>query len=115
LHKLKSIIPISSTFTHDTKAVIGSRTVVVRPISGHARGDGDATDALAKFFRQPVSHVFLLPASRIFGDIEANGVEWDEAVTPDLGDQVSDEHGRVFEIERSADQHFYHHQITQTY
>ncbi len=71
--------------------------------------------ALATFFRRPVSHAFLLPAASIFGEHDQRNAGWDNAVTLDVGDQVADDIGRVFEIQRSFDQDFYLQQISLTH
>lgn len=113
--KLNPIIHTSKKFSHDTKAVIAGQCLVFRTIAGYAKGDVDVMVALATFFRRPVSHAFLLPASSIFGDDDQRNTGWGDAVTLDVGDQVADEIGRVFEIQCSFDRDFYLQQISLTH
>jgi hypothetical protein len=112
---LNSIILNPKKFAHDTKAVIGGQRVVFRTIAGYAKGNVEAMAALANFFQYPASHAVLLPASSIFDGDDLENAEWDNVMTLDVGDQVCDEFGRAFEIQRAFDRHFQLHQITLTH
>jgi hypothetical protein len=112
--KLNPISRISKTFTHDTKAVVGGQRVVFRTIAGYAKGNVDVMIALAKFFARPISHAVLLPASSLCKE-DDHHANWDDAVTLAIGEQVWDELGRVFEIQRSLDGTLYLKQMTLTH
>jgi hypothetical protein len=113
LHKVKSSIRSSHTFTHDTKAVVDGHRVVFRTIAGYAKGNADVMMALANLFRRPVSHVVLLPAASVLDDVD--NADWEHALTLDVGDQVVDEFGRAYEIQGTSVRNFDLRQLTSTH
>lgn len=100
------------TFTHDSKAVIHGQCMVFRTISGYARGNGDAVRALMEFFRSPASHAFLLPAASVYAEHEIDLSDWRRAPVLEIGDEVCDELGRVYEIALSPERNLTLRQIT---
>ena len=99
-------------FTHDSKAVIDGQCMVFRTIAGYARGNNDVMQALAEFFRRPTSHAFLLPASSVYGQQDIDLAEWRKAPVLEIGDEVADPLGRVYEIVLSPDRNLKLRQIT---
>lgn len=86
--------------------------MVFRTIAGYARGSSDVMLALAQFFQRPVSHAFLLPAASLRDEEEINLSEWRDAPVLEIGDQVMDDAGRIFEIVLSSDCNLMLRQIT---
>lgn len=99
-------------FTHDSKAIIDGQCMVFRTIAGYAQGSAEATKALMEFFRCSASHAFLLPASSIHGGRDVDLAAWRKAPVLDIGDQVCDTLGRVYEIELSSERNLKLRQIT---
>jgi hypothetical protein len=100
------------SFTHDSKAVIHGHCMVFRTVAGYARGNDEAMKALMEFFRCSASHAFLLPASSVYGEEGIDLKAWRQAPVLEVGDQVCDELGRLYEIELSSERNLNLRQIT---
>jgi hypothetical protein len=100
------------SFTHDSKAVIQGQCMVFRTVAGYARGNDEAMQALMEFFRCSASHAFLLPASSVYGEEAIDLKAWRQAPVLEVGDQVCDELGRLYEIELSSERNLNLRQIT---
>jgi hypothetical protein len=97
LPTLNPLICPTHPVTRPTKAVFDGRYMVFQTIAAYAMGSKNMMLALSQLFQRPLSHAFLLPAA-IYAEEELNPPEWRRGPVFEIGEQVMDEAGRIFEI-----------------